>query len=253
MELERLAQALNTLGVFCARRDLPALTRQALRERYGFETADLLVLVGGVIPYACTVAAQAWRAGVARRLVTVGGAGHTTPAFRARMKEGCPSLAVSGRAEADILAEYLSLNYGIDTALRENRSTNSGENARFLLRLLDEAGMAHGSMIVLQDATMQRRMAATLRLLTDDIVVSFAPYRARVVVQGGALRYADALWGMWSIEEYAALLLGEIDRLRDDENGYGPNGRGFIAHEDLPEEVLSAAALLRGAGFGARD
>lgn len=251
MQSSSIADALNLLGDFCAQRDVPALTRDALRARYGFETADLLVLVGGVIPHACEVAAAGWNNGVARRFVTVGGAGHTTPAFRERMRAGCPQLAVEGRAEADILADYLALRHGIPVSLRENRSTNSGENADFLLALLEEAGLAHRSMIVLQDSTMQRRMAATLRKRTDDTVIHFAPYRARVMVgPDGALRYTETLWGMWSIEEYAALLLGEIARLRDDENGYGPNGRGYIAHEDIPEAVLAAYALLREAGFG---
>ena len=248
--LDAVADALNTLGDFCALRDVPALEKRALRTRYGFETAELLVLVGGVIPYACEVAAAAWRAGVARRFVTVGGAGHTTPSFRAKMAAGCPALAVEGRAEADILADYLALQYGIEADLRENRSANSGENARFLLELLERAGIPHRSMIVLQDSTMQRRMGATLSPLTDGVVVNFAPYRARVVARDGALDFEEHLWGLWSTEEYAALLLGEIVRLRDDAAGYGPNGKNFIAHVDVPDSVLAAYALLRNAGYG---
>lgn len=38
----------------------------------------------------------------------------------------------------------------------------------------------------------------------------------------------------------SSLALGEIPRLRDDENGYGPRGRGFIAHVDIPEAVEAA-------------
>lgn len=37
-----------------------------------------------------------------------------------------------------------------------------------------------------------------------------------------------------------SLLLSEVPRLRDDAQGYGPKGRGFIAHVDLPEEVGAA-------------
>ena len=36
------------------------------------------------------------------------------------------------------------------------------------------------------------------------------------------------------------LALGEIPRLRDDEQGYGPRGRGYIVHVDIPEEVERA-------------
>ena len=43
-----------------------------------------------------------------------------------------------------------------------------------------------------------------------------------------------------SRERLLSLALGEIPRLRDDENGYGPRGRGFIAHVDIPEAVEAA-------------
>ena len=45
---------------------------------------------------------------------------------------------------------------------------------------------------------------------------------------------------MWSIDRYVNLLMGEIPRLLDDENGYGPKGKDFIAHVDIPEDVKSA-------------
>ena len=38
--------------------------------------------------------------------------------------------------------------------------------------------------------------------------------------------------------------MGEVPRLRDDEHGYGPLGRGFIAHVDVPDEVEFDASLL---------
>ncbi len=33
---------------------------------------------------------------------------------------------------------------------------------------------------------------------------------------------------------YLALLLGELPRLLDNAQGYGPNGKGFITHVDFP-------------------
>ena len=50
---------------------------------------------------------------------------------------------------------------------------------------------------------------------------------------------------MWQPKRYIDLLMGEIPRLRDDADGYGPNGRGFIAHVDIPSEVEAAFAELR--------
>ena len=40
-------------------------------------------------------------------------------------------------------------------------------------------------------------------------------------------------------------MLGELPRLRDDINGYGPLGRDFIVHVDIPAEVEAAWQILR--------
>lgn len=45
---------------------------------------------------------------------------------------------------------------------------------------------------------------------------------------------------MWDMNHYIRLLMGEIPRLRDDVHGYGPCGKNFIAHVDIPESVQSA-------------
>lgn len=52
--------------------------------------------------------------------------------------------------------------------------------------------------------------------------------------------------GVWSVDRYISLLLGEIPRLRDDPSGYGPKGKGFIDHVDIPIEVEEAHAWLAG-------
>jgi hypothetical protein len=48
------------------------------------------------------------------------------------------------------------------------------------------------------------------------------------------------MWGMWDIERYIYLVMGEIPRLLEDANGYGPNRRHYIAHVDIPEHLLKA-------------
>lgn len=54
------------------------------------------------------------------------------------------------------------------------------------------------------------------------------------------------LHGVWDVERYISLLLGEIIRLRDDENGYGPKGKNFIDHVDIPPGIEEAWARLAG-------
>lgn len=51
---------------------------------------------------------------------------------------------------------------------------------------------------------------------------------------------------LWPIPRFLDLLMGEIPRLRDDAEGYGPKGKGFIAHVDVSREVEEAFELLRG-------
>lgn len=54
----------------------------------------------------------------------------------------------------------------------------------------------------------------------------------------GKVRQTES--GMWEMDRYISLLMGEIPRLTDDENGYGPKGKAFIAHVEIPEEVKKA-------------
>jgi hypothetical protein len=35
-------------------------------------------------------------------------------------------------------------------------------------------------------------------------------------------------------------MMGKIPRLLDDVNGYGPNGKNYIAHVDIPVNVMRA-------------
>lgn len=44
----------------------------------------------------------------------------------------------------------------------------------------------------------------------------------------------------YKMNGFLDLVMGEIPRLRDDENGYGPNGHGFFGHVEIPEPVLAA-------------
>lgn len=70
-------------------------------------------------------------------------------------------------------------------------------------------------MILSQDATMQHRMEAGLRKYVGDTVtiINYAVYSAKVIAQNGALAYDKPIWGMWELDRYLSLLMGEIPRL----------------------------------------
>lgn len=58
----------------------------------------------------------------------------------------------------------------------------------------------------------------------------------------------------WPLERWVGLVTGEVRRLRDDEYGHGPRGRGFLAHVEVPGHVEAAhAALLAAHPWWTRD
>ena len=94
---------------------------------------------------------------------------------------------------------------------------------------------------------MQTRMDAGLRKYAGDSmkIINYASYAAMVCEGERGLSYAEEIHGMWDVDRYVSLLMGEIPRLTDDANGYGPAGKQFIAHVDVPENVTSAFELLK--------
>lgn len=235
-----IAAAINTLAAFCGPRDVSTLSKEAILTAFGIAQADCMVLFGGSILAGGDVLAEAMKAGVAKKYVIVGGAGHTTQTLRDNMHAAFPGIETEERTEAEIFNEYLRKRYGLIADYLETKSTNCGNNITNMLKLLDENGVHAENIILAQDATMQRRMAAGLRLHRPDIrIINYATYWARV---NDDLSFTEDVWGMWKLDRFVELLLGEIPRLRDD--GYGPDGKGYIAHEDISAEVEEAFELL---------
>lgn len=245
--MKNTAANINILGSFCGVRDIPELNRACLKEKYGIEQADVMVLFGGSIPAGGDVLAIAMKNGLAKKYVIVGGAGHTTDTLRQKMQSVLLKVDTKTMTEAEIFAVYLKENHGLVPDLLECRSTNCGNNITYLLELLEENGIEFDSIILTQDATMQRRMDATLRKYVGDhvTIINFPAYSATAEEKDGGLSFRENIWGMWNMERYLSLLMGEIPRLTDDENGYGPQGKGFIAHVDIPYEVTEAFEELR--------
>lgn len=240
--LESIAKNINILGSFCGKRDIPELTSEHLFKKYGFQQADVMVLFGGSIICGGDVLAKAMQKQIAKKYVIVGGFGHTTETLRKRMHEAFPMIETNGLPEAEVFERYLKCQYELEVDFLECKSTNCGNNITYLLDLLKENNVDFKSIILLQDSTMQYRMEAGLRKYVDnDIrIINYAVYLANVVVENAELVYEKEILGMWEMERYISLLMGEIPRLSDDINGYGPKGKNFIAHVDIPIEVRMA-------------
>lgn len=243
---ERIAECINILGNFLGKRDVSSLTTDAIKSKYGIEQADLMVLFGGSIICGGDVLAEAIKNGIAQKYIIVGGAGHTTDTLRRKVHTEFPHIETDGLAEAEIFQAYLETVYGLKADFLECNSTNCGNNITYLLDLIREKELPFRSIVLAQDATMQYRMEAGLRkYITDTLIINFSTYRVKVIVKNSQLVYENNIRGMWDMNRYITLLMGEIPRLSDSIEGYGPNGKSFIAHVDIPIEVETAFMELK--------
>ena len=222
-----VAENINILAKFLGTRDIDALNQEELFKRYGIHQVDVMVLFGGSILEGGDVLAVGIKNFIAKKYIIVGGAGHTTDTLRQVVHLEYPDIETTDLSEAEIFQKYIKHVYGCKADYLETKSTNCGNNITYLLDLLKENNISFKSIILSQDASMQRRMAAGLLNQNDELV------------------YEENIHGMWTIERYVNLLMGEIPRLSDDANGYGPNGKNYIVHVDIPENVKIAFEELK--------
>ena len=243
----KTAENINILGKFCGKRDISELSKEKLFEKYGIHQADVMVLFGGSILAGGDLLAKAVKDQIAKKYIIVGGAGHTTETLRQKVQQEYPQIKTTGLPEAEVFQRYLQTVYGCEADELETQSTNCGNNITYLLQLLQEKQIAYNHIIICQDASMQNRMDAGLRkYVADDVtIINYAAYSANVLHNGKELVFEQKIHGMWTMERYVNLLMGEIPRLADDADGYGPKGKDFIAHVDIPEKVKNAFEELK--------
>lgn len=249
---EQLARDINRIGAWLAQDDFqgdgPGL--ELLRN------LDAIALLGNQVIATLTAACTLMQRSPAATLVLSGGAGHST---RPLYENLCGSdygvlarrgLIVKSMAEAEMYAVVAQMAFGIPASriLVENRSTNSAENCRFSLELLQQTNRRLDSVLILQDPTMQRRSMLTWARAAEIAEVHAHAFSHAVFVPrvepgpDGLLRLpGDQAQGTWTMERFLSLLLGEVRRLRDNEDGYGPRGRNFLPHVEIPEAVLESS------------
>ena len=244
--MTKIAEAVNIIGNFCGPRDIDELTAAALQDKYNIPRVDVAVLFGGSILAGGEVFAEIMKNKLAETYVIVGGAGHTTATLREKMAISLGKEFSSQSCEAELFNEYLQEKHGLSADYLEKESTNCGNNIIFLLSLLEKENIPHDSILMVQDATMQRRMEATWRrYVSGGTVINYAAYRVKVTGSEEGLAYEEEPAGMWDMDRYVELLMGDAQRLQDTPEGYGPRGKNFIAHVDMPPEVKEAFLYLQ--------
>jgi len=247
----QLAGDINCIAAYLAQDDFAAhgLPRDVPN------AVDVIALLGNQVIATLTAACELAQRAPETLLLFSGGVGHSTR-FLFENLRASPYAALiqdasinQAMAEAEMYAVVAKLAFAIPASriLVENRSRNAGENARFSLRALNNAQARHSTTLILQDPTMQRRSMLTWAREADLANVqartlshpAFVP-KVQAASQGALRLTGDQSQGTWTFERFLALILGEIPRLRDDEEGYGPRGRNFLPHVDIPEPVLQS-------------
>lgn len=203
---------------------------------------DLVCLAGnGVLACVDHAASLARQHGCL--LMITGGIGHSTPPLVAALASrlDCAPSALADLSEAELISRLIAADSLIasDQIILETRSTNTGENAAFTRDTLDALGLRPHHVVLVQDPLLQRRTDATFHHVWRERTTRFFSSPPFVPLLGEALTSRS-----WTQQRYLSLLLGEITRLHDTPDGYGPKGRGFIGHIDVPDHVIWDQELL---------
>ncbi|MFG1172612.1 YdcF family protein [Erwiniaceae bacterium CAU 1747] len=211
--------------------------------------ADLIVLAGhAVVPAILGVLELAVATGIP--LLLTGGVGHSTPLLKQALAENrLTRLTTFDRqSEADIIFTLATDCFGISPSQLyvENRSANCGQNADFTRDMIAELGLRADNIILSQDPLMQRRTRETFAFSWQKKglktgFINWPVFVPRLVSLAGNTVISGAQSaGIWNIERFISMVLGEMRRLQDDASGYGPNGAGYIGHVDIPRKVSEA-------------
>lgn len=183
-------------------------------------------------------------------LLFSGGIGHSTQLLIDTVKLLYPEIThdFQSLSEAEITG-YLAVElweFPKEKLILETQSTNCGANAAFSLDQLTALSLSPKKVVIIQDPTMQLRTFVTFQKAWQQSNFetqfysepSFVP---QLKLLDHQINYANPeIVGLWSPSRFLSLLIGEIPRLRDDEHGYGPKGKDFIPHVDIPKEIEGA-------------
>ncbi|KAE8351955.1 hypothetical protein BDV28DRAFT_136067 [Aspergillus coremiiformis] len=238
------------------------LSDPELKDLSSTPSVDCIVICASAILYQAEYLFELLqeRPSVSQCVVLCGGVGHSTefmydavaqhPRFSPIAKDihGLPEARVLERI-LDTFFDRSAIADGGCRILIEDQSTNCGRNASLSRKVLDEAGFqALHTCVVIQDPTMMRRTKASFHKAYEDQPSSPSFISCPVFIpqmqtsRDGELEYQNLPRGrnLWPPDRFLELILGEIPRLRDDGNGYGPRGKGFIPHVELPNQVEEA-------------
>ena len=243
---KQLVNDMNSIIKFLAKRDINELSSIEVFNKYGITQVDMIIILGNSIPFIARLGAKAYKSGLAKDIMIVGGIGHSTKYLIENVKQDnkYKDLEVVNKSEAEILTDIIvkTENIKLDKIIIESKSTNCGSNAYEALNILRIKDKIPKSIILIQDPTMQLRSHFSfLKQWKKEktLIISYSPFIPELRVLDKSYEFFNSeINGLWSKDRFIDLIMGEIPRLKDDENGYGPRGKKFISHVDVPQHVL---------------
>lgn len=213
-----------------------------------FESNTLLI-AGNSIPELTEAAAHFCQQKTEiTQVIFAGGIGHGTQRLIESIKKRGPEMSLTDwekKSEAEITAALFNKYYPNHklTFYLDTQSTNTGENAQFSRDLFTNENRPKTFWLV-QDPLLQLRSYVTLLqewTLSKEAIQPIPLEQPVLIGYNNAPQFANsAMNDWWSSEYFLSLVIGEIRRLQDNPNGYGPKGAGFIPHVDVPSEVIDS-------------
>ncbi|MBW3001648.1 YdcF family protein [Candidatus Woesearchaeota archaeon] len=186
------------------------------------EKADCILVLGSHDTRIAERGAQLFLEGWAPLLIYSGGVG--------RLTEG-----LWNKPEAEVFAD-IAIKMGVpkDKILIENKSTNTGENIIFTMKLLKEKKLDMRSFIVVQKPYMERRAYATFKKHLPD---------KKIIVTSPQISFEDYPNDKINKDDMINIMVGDLQRIKTYPE------KGFQIPQEIPEDVWTAYEKLVEVGY----
>ncbi len=184
--------------------------------------SDIIIALGSSDISVAERAAELYLQGYAPRILFSGGLGKiTNDKWKTTEAEKFKSIAIEKGVPEDHI-------------LVEKDSTNTGENIKFSIKLLELNGMSVSTAIVVCKPYKERRDYATFKKQWGEL---------DIVVTSPEVTFKEYMETIFSKDEAMNLLVGDLQRIKVYEE------QGYQIHQDIPDEVWSAYEALVQDGY----
>ncbi|CAM3041002.1 YdcF family protein [Lactiplantibacillus plajomi] len=194
-------------------------------------TVDGIVLCGNSLPVTARMAGELAQRYDLPAMIIAGGVGHATKYLRQNLN------IENGLSEAALMTLLVRQAGYLGQLHLDHTSTNSGSNATNARQL---APNSWHHVLLVQDPLLARRTALTFQHQWPT-TVTFTYYQPQSLTLDQLPTDQVTFDKLtWDAGYFTELVLGECQRLIDTPTGYGPLGRHFIDHVDVPSDVITA-------------